>query len=83
MAQKSFSVIFPVQHDGKTYKKGSTVKMDDKSAAYLVARGIIAPAKEEPVDPNSGMADPIVGQPKAPEAAATQLTADPGIPQQG
>lgn len=83
MAQKSFTVVFPVLHDGKLYKKGDTVKMEANAAAYLLARGVLAAGKEDPVDPNPGMPDPIVGQPKPPEGAATQLTQDPGIPTQG
>jgi hypothetical protein len=83
MAQKKYTVVFPIKHDGKSVKIGDTVQMDTELAEPLVKRGIIAPAKSEPVEPNSGMPDPVVGQPKPPEGAATQLTVDPGIPTQG
>lgn len=80
MAQKSFSVKYPIKHNGITYKKGDTVKMEPADAEYLVKRGILAQGKQDPVDANSGMPDAVIGEPKEPENAATQLTEDPGIP---
>jgi hypothetical protein len=83
VAKQKYTVIFPIKHDGKNYKKGDTVQMDSEIANPLVMRGVLAASKAEPVEVNSGMPDPVVGQPRPPEGAATQLTADPGIPTQG
>lgn len=83
MAKTKYTAVFPIKHDGTTYKKGDSFQMDSDLAEPLVKRGIIAVVKSNPVEPNSGMPDPVIGQPKPPEGAATQLTADPAIPTQG
>lgn len=83
MAKAKYTAVFPIKHDGKSYKNGESFQMETELAEPLVKRGIVAPTKSEPIEANSGMPDPIIGQPKPPEGAATQLTADPGIPTQG
>jgi hypothetical protein len=83
VAKAKYTAVFPIKHDGKNYKKDDSFQMDSDMAEPLVKRGIIAVSKSEPVEPNSGMPDPVVGQPKPPEGAAQQLTTDPGIPTKG
>lgn len=83
MAQKKYTVYFPLKHDGKDYKKDDTVQMEEEAAAYLVERGVIALGKSEPVEPNAGLPEPVIGEPKKQEGAAVQLTADPGTPIEG
>lgn len=75
MAEKSYTVVYPVKHDGKSYKPGNSVKMEPEQAKELLDRGVLSDGKAK--ESNSGMADPIKGKPKEPEGKAKKKTDDP------
>lgn len=75
MSEKSYTVVYPVKHDGKSYKPGSVVKMEQEQAKELLNRGVLSDGKTK--ESNSGMAEPVKGKPKDPEGKAEKKTDDP------
>ncbi len=45
--KQQYTVVNPLKHDGKTYKKDELVALEEINASYLLRRGDIAEKKAE------------------------------------
>ena len=41
MANKKYKVLSPLRHDGKSYKPGSYISLDEPGADWLISFGIL------------------------------------------
>lgn len=54
MAIKTYSVQWPLSHDGKDYPAGGEIKLEEKAAEPLLASGVIALPQKKAADDQQG-----------------------------
>lgn len=63
---KTLTLIAPHEHAGQPYPAGATLEVDDATAAWLIAAGVVTPAGIPDADITSDDSPPA-GDPPAPK----------------